>query len=311
MTKRPLMLVTGGRGRLSSAIYDFHTEHQNLIQLFSRTAGSIYQSIEDLMKPGLWEQAGFLLHAAWSTVPLVSERTPGSEWENDLPLLARMLRHFGERAGDRPIHFIFFSSAGTVYGDAPDNWLSKEDDPLRPKGWYGLAKVQAEILVREACAHYNMPCTILRISNPYGMNSSKYYPQGIIPILVNCAINGTVFRLWGNGHAEKDYIHVSDFNNALDLVMSKRITGTFNLCYGNSYSVKSVVAKIEQISGRKIELVHEPGYNWDVVESRLDNSAFRAESDWQPRISLEEGLRECFMKMQKDHSCSQSLRKNP
>lgn len=293
MPKTPNILLTGGRGRLASAIFDYQTGRNNGIQAFSRTAGGGYQGLDDLLKPGLWEQADFLLHAAWGTVPLVSERAPATEWETDLPWLARMLRHFGERGARRPIHFVFFSSGGTVYGDALDGTASKEKDLLYPKGWHGLAKVQAETLVREACAHYEMPCTILRISNPYGMASATVRPQGIIPILASCALDGSVFRLWGDGHAEKDFIHINDFNDAVNQVISGRITGTYNLSSGRSFSVNSVITKIEDLTGLPINVVHEPGYKWDVVASRLDNSAFRNVSNWTPRIALEDGLREC------------------
>ena len=294
MSKTPLILLTGGRGRLASAIHEYQTRQHNAIQPFSRTAGGGFQGLEDLLKPGLWEQAGFLLHAAWSTVPLVSERAPATEWETDLPWLARMVRHFGERGTRRPIHIIFFSSGGTVYGDAAAGRTSREDDPLYPKGWHGLAKVQAETLVREACAHYNLPCTILRISNPYGMRSATTRPQGIIPILATCALEGSVFRLWGDGEAEKDFIHINDFNDAVERVISEGITGTYNLCSGRSFSVNSVIREIEHITGRVINVVHEPGYEWDVVASRLDSSLFRNTAKWSPQVSLEDGLRVCI-----------------
>jgi UDP-glucose 4-epimerase len=299
MPKVPLILLTGGRGRLASAIHEFQINQGNGIQAFSRTAGGGFQGLDDLLKPGLWEQAGCLLHTAWSTVPLVSERAPATEWETDLPWLARMLRHFGERGGRRPVHFVFFSSGGTVYGNAAPGRSSREDDPLCPKGWHGLAKVQAETLVREACAHYHMPCTILRISNPYGMSSATVRPQGIIPILASCALDGSVFRLWGDGDAEKDYIHITDFNHAVDRVITEGITGTYNLCSGRSHSVKSVIKQIEDITGRMITVIHEPAYDWDVVASRLDNRALCDATGWSPRVSLAEGLRECVDSIRK------------
>ena len=300
ISNSPLILLTGGRGRLASAICDFQT-NRDKIQAFSRTEGEGCRINDELLQTGLWDCASTLIHAAWSTVPVVSERAPAIEWEIDLPWLARIIRHFGEIRASEPIHFIFFSSGGTVYGDAKSGSPSRESDLLSPKGWHGLAKVQAESLVQQACHYYKMPCTILRISNPYGMGSAISQPQGIIPILIRSAFDGSSFRLWGDGTAVKDFIHISDFNDALNRVISRRITGIYNLCSGSSVSVESIIGRIQNITGRTIDVVNELGYDWDVLESRLDNSAFCNVSGWNPFITLDEGLCRCIESMRSNY----------
>jgi len=294
MSTHPLILITGGRGRLATAIRESLSQDGVRFHSFSRTAGEGHTSINEILRPGLWDDACAVVHTAWSTVPLVSERDPGCEWEHDFPWLIKLLRHLAEHPRKAPPHFVFFSSGGTVYGNAPDGGSSGEDSPLKPLGWHGFAKAQAEQLVRESCTRLSIPCTILRIANPYGMKAANIRPQGIIPILIRRAIDGDEFRLWGDGTAEKDFLHIDDFNSALTTILCRRITGTFNLGHGKSHTVNSIIHQIEQLIGRSVHVVREPAPAWDVIASRLDTSCLRAAADWIPRVDLNEGLRRCI-----------------
>jgi UDP-glucose 4-epimerase len=297
MSTHPVILLTGGRGRLATAIRESLSMEGLRIRSFSRTAGEGHTALDDILRPGLWEDAHAVVHTAWSSVPLVSERDPGCEWQHDFPWLIKLLRHMADHPGKKPPHFVFFSSVGTVYGDAPAGEISREDSPLHPKGWHGFAKVQAEQLVRECCARLSVPCTILRIANPYGMKAANIRPQGIIPILIRRALDGDEFRLWGDGHAEKDFLHIDDFNSALSAILRSRITGTFNLGHGKSYTVNTIITEVERLVGRSVRVVREPAPAWDVTASRLDISALRTVAGWQPRVELTEGLRRCVEAM--------------
>jgi UDP-glucose 4-epimerase len=286
------VLLTGGRGRLSSVIRHYCSGDALRIVPFSRTRGEGIHSLDDLLTPGLWEEAEVVAHAAWSTVPLLSERNPGVEWETDLPLLVRILRKLSGLPGPARPHFIFFSSGGTVYGDATGR-PSREDDPLRPKGWHGLAKVQAENLVREFCTKAEIPFTILRIANPYGFAGAINRPQGIIPIIIQTLLEGRTFPLWGDGHAVKDFLHAADFATAFQATVERRATGTFNLSSGESHSVMEIVQKLEEQLKGKLKLAPEPAFPWDVVESRLDNQRIRKALGWSPAFTLDHGLEDC------------------
>lgn len=294
MSHHPIILLTGGRGRLASALREFLEPAGFCIRSFSRTAGEGHTALDDILQPGLWEDAHAVVHTAWSTVPLVSERDPGCEWKNDFPWLVKLLRYMSDHYGKKPPHFIFFSSGGTVYGDAPAGEVSTESSPLRPKGWHGFAKVQAEQLIREYCTRFSVPCTILRITNPYGMKAANIRPQGIIPILIRCALDDDGFRLWGDGSAEKDFLHIDDFNRALTTVIRERVTGTYNLAQGKSHTINAIIKEVERLIGCKVRVLREPGPAWDVTSCRLDNSAFCAATNWRPRVELSDGLTRCI-----------------
>jgi len=282
----PRLAVTGGRGRLASLLADHLRSHE--VTLFSRGGGEGFQDLARL-EPELANH-GALLHLAWSTLPATSEKGGGTEWQADLPALERILRAIAALPAEARPHFVFFSTGGAVYGNAPGR-PSRESDACAPIGRYGQAKRAAEEIVERQAAAHGLACTILRISNPYGYPVPKSRMQGIIPHALRCATEGQPLTLWGDGHARKDFLYYTDFLSAVEAVVTRRLTGTFNLSAGESHTVREVIALVEKHTGRKVALAFQPAPAWDVQDSRLDNGRLRAAAAWRPLVSLDEGIR--------------------
>jgi UDP-glucose 4-epimerase len=285
------LLVSGGRGRLAALIADHHRASTHEVGLYSRDGGPGFRPLGELLQPAVLAQADALLHLAWSTLPATSEQNPGSEQRHDLPLLENLLQACAALPGEQRPHLVFFSSGGTVYGNAPGR-PSVETDRCQPIGSYGRAKLAAEQLIGQAVARHHLPCAILRISNPYGYPVPTGRVQGIIPHAVRCALEDRPLTLWGDGHARKDFIHYTDFLSALSEVVTRRLTGVLNLCMGESHSVHEVIALVEKHTQKKIALTFQPAPAWDVEDSRLDNTRFTAATGWRPLVSLDEGIRQ-------------------
>jgi UDP-glucose 4-epimerase len=285
----PHLFVTGGRGRLASLIASHFGGKDFPVRLFSRAAGPGFAPVESFAAVG--SQAGdVLLHLAWSTLPATSEADPGAEERHDLPALEKMLQGLAALPAERRPHFIFFSSGGAVYGNAPGR-PNREDDPCRPIGRYGRGKLAAEELIGRLAARHGLPCAILRISNPYGYPVPEERAQGVIPHAIRCALKGQPLALWGDGHARKDFLHYTDFLTGLEAVITRRLTGTYNLCAGESHTVREVIALVEKHTGKKIPLTFQPARAWDVEDSSLDPARLVSASGWRPHVSLEEGIR--------------------
>ena len=282
------LLVTGGRGRLASLIADHFRAPAHRITLFSRTYGEGFQSLDKLSD--VLPDADALLHLAWSTLPATSEQGGGIEWKNDLPPLESLLQTIAALPPLRRPHFIFFSSGGTVYGNAPGR-ANVESDLCQPIGWYGRAKLAAEQVINAHMARHGLDCAILRISNPYGYPVPKNRVQGVIPHAIRCSATAQPLTLWGDGSARKDFLYYTDFLSALEHVIERRLTGTFNLSAHESHSVNEVIALVKKHTGRPITLEHQPAPPWDVHDSRLDHSNFVTATGWQPQVPLTEGIR--------------------
>ncbi len=230
----------------------------------SRSEGDTHLGLENIFVNNVLDNADALLHMAWSTVPFVSERHVGMEWNEDIPLLLRILEAIRTSSHPQRLHFIFFSSGGAVYGNAVNGRPSTESHLCVPIGWYGHGKLAAEQLIQEYGRRYGLVYTILRISNPYGFPIPVHKPQGIIPFIIKSARDGSPLSIWGDGTARKDFLHHTDFVAALEKVIRERATGTFN--------------------------VSVPAHPWDVHESLLDNSKLSAAVAWTPLVSLHSGI---------------------
>lgn len=284
------IFVTGGRGRLGTLIADHFRAPAFRVELFSRTPSRGFHPLGMLTQSDAMAQADVVLHLAWSTLPASSELTPGAEQTHDLPLLDQLLSNLAALPQPRRPLFVFFSTGGAVYGNAPGR-PSREDDKRQPIGNYGRAKRCAEDLLLSRAAGEGIACTILRISNPYGYPVPRNRLQGLIPHALRCAAEDQLLSLWGDGTARKDFLYYTDFLSALGCVIEQRLTGVFNLSAGESHSVREVLDLVEEITGHRLRLAHQPAPSWDVQDSRLDNTRFKTASGWSPQVSLADGIR--------------------
>jgi UDP-glucose 4-epimerase len=284
------LIVTGGRGRLASLIAEHFRVPSSDVKLYSREAGKGFLPLSGLANSDTLGEATALLHLAWSTLPATSEREPGSEEKHDLPLLKNLLEAIAALPKAKRPHLVFFSSGGAVYGNAPGR-ANVEADTCRPIGNYGRGKRAAEELIAAYVGYHGLPCTVLRISNPYGYPVPKNRAQGLIPHALRCAVEQQPLTLWGDGSARKDFLHYTDFLGALELILARRPTGIFNLSAGESHSVKEVISLVEKHTGRRVPLQSQPAVTWDVHDSLLDNSRLIAATGWRVKVNLDEGIR--------------------
>ena len=277
--------MTGGRGSLAGVLRRHFAAHGLPAVTYSRRAGEGHLSLDALLT-GALPADSTLLHLAWSTVPFTSEHYP--DLEHDEVLLRRLLERF---AALPQSHFVFFSSGGTVYGNAKDNRPHRETDACAPIGRHGRAKLAAEELVQEYGRKHGFAWTILRVANPYGFPVSASRPQGIIPAAVKCAREGLPLTIWGDGTARKDFMHHSDYSNAVELIVQRRLPGIYNVCHGHSHTIREVIDLVAQTVGREIAVLPTAAPAWDVHDSLLDNTKLHAATGWQAAVGLAEGIR--------------------
>lgn len=283
------ILITGGRGALASVVARHFVSCGVPVTTYSRNSNSGHRALSELFSSNQLELGGTLLHLAWSTVPFTAEEQLGDTGD-DLQLLAIILQRLaGMPDRERP-HFVFFSSGGTVYGNALNGRPHSETDFCAPVGRHGQAKLAAEQLIEKEGRRHGLTWTILRISNPYGFRLPTARPQGIIPVALRSAREGTPLTIWGDGTARKDYLYYSDFIRALEKIILLRPIGIYNVSCGQSHSIRELLAIVEQVTSGRIAVQHVPAHSWDVHDSLLDNTKLCTAIDWRPRISLRDGI---------------------
>ncbi|MGK2739736.1 UDP-glucose 4-epimerase GalE [Tepidicaulis sp. LMO-SS28] len=195
-------------------------------------------------------------------------------------------------------HFIF-SSTAAVYG-VPDVSPVTEDLPLAPISPYGTSKLMTEWMLRDTAAAHDLRYVALRYFNVAGADPKgrsgqstrnathliKVASQTALGERAEMGIFGTDFPT-PDGTGVRDYIHVSDLISAHMAALGHLQKGGASLAancgYGRGFSVREVIAAVEEVSGKPVKAVEQPRRVGDPAELVSDPSLLKATLDWRPQ----------------------------
>jgi UDP-glucose-4-epimerase GalE len=208
---------------------------------------------------------------------------------NSLNLLEAMLA-----AG---VKKLVFSSSAAVYG-LPRRIPVTEDHPLEPANPYGQTKYFLEKILQEFDRAYGLRSISLRYFNaagadPEGELGEMHEPEThLIPNILNFLLGRTdKLEIYGtdfetpDGTAVRDYIHVNDLAQAhlqaLELLASEDRSEAINLGTNRAYSVREVIKKTEEVTGRKVTFFCRPRRQGDVPVLRASKDKAEAMLGWK------------------------------
>ena len=186
------------------------------------------------------------------------------------------------------------ASTSEIYGD-PQVHPQREDywghvNPTGPRGVYDEAKRFAEAMTMAYHRTHGLDVRIARIFNTYGPRMRLDDGRVISNFLVQ-AIQEKPLSLYGDGTQTRSFCFIDDMLEGLyRLFMSDRTEPT-NLGNPVEFSILELIETLERVVGRKLEVVHEALPEDDPQVRQPDISAARKDLDWEPGVSLEEGLR--------------------
>jgi dTDP-glucose 4,6-dehydratase len=178
-------------------------------------------------------------------------------------------------------------STDEVYGSVPAG-ASRETDELKPRNPYAASKAGADRLAYSYWATYHVPVVVTRASNNYG---PYQFPEKVIPLFVTNAIDDLPVPLYGDGRNVRDWLHVEDHCEALDLVIASGAAGeVYNIGGGNEVMNVDLTHRILDLLGKPSALIKpvpdRPGHDRRYA---LDTAKLRA-LGWTPRVPFERGL---------------------
>lgn len=185
------------------------------------------------------------------------------------------------RAGVR----VVFSSSSSVYG-AAERYPTAEDAELRPISPYAITKVAAEHLADAYRRSFGLDVVVLRYFNAFG---PRQRPDMAFSRMCAALAEGRPFTLHGDGTQTRECTYVSDVVAATTLAMDIG-EGTMNVGGGVEASIAEAIAILEHVSGRKLDIRHEPPVAGDQRRSRADTTWIREQLGWEPLVSLADGL---------------------
>ena len=217
-------------------------------------------------------------------------------------LLEAARSYYGSLAGDKKQGFRFHHiSTDEVYGDLPfDNSQFTEETPYNPSSPYSASKASSDFLVQAWHHTYGLPVVISNCSNNYG---PRQFPEKLIPLMINTALQGKPLPVYGNGMNVRDWLHVEDHAEALALIFLKGQNGRSYNVGGDAERtnidvVKAICAQLDQKRPRNDGSKHSDliGYVNDRLghdrRYAIDCSRIRNELGWQPKHNFEQGLSE-------------------
>lgn len=196
-------------------------------------------------------------------------------------------------------HIIFTSSGGTVYGKNITNPID-ENHATDPVCTYGISKLAIEKLLHMYFELYGINYTIFRLANPYGRYQNPVSNQGAIMVFLYKAIRGDVIDIWGDGTVTRDYIFIDDVVNAMTIPL-KRLdkSGLYNIGTGIGTDINGIVSMISEVTGLKLKVQYHECRAIDVQENILSIDKIKKELNWNPSMTLKEGVLETYQWMKK------------
>lgn len=225
-------------------------------------------------------------HLISTTVPKSSNDDPiGDVTGNVIGTL-----HLLEAVRRHNVRIVFTSSGGTVYGTLKGEVVS-EDHPTDPLCSYGITKLAIEKYLQLYRELYGVSSVVLRIANPYGPGQRPDSIQGVIAVFFGRILRGHAVDIWGDGSVVRDYVFVKDVVAAMKAAATYGGRRTvFNVGSGRGASVREILVAIEEVSGKKADVIYHPARGFDIPKSVLDISNARAELKWAPHVGIRAGL---------------------
>jgi UDP-glucuronate 4-epimerase len=181
---------------------------------------------------------------------------------------------------------VVFASSSSIYGDA-ETYPTPEDTPPLPISPYGITKLGCEHLARAYTQGFGLDAVALRYFTVYG---PRQRPDMAITRIAEALASGGTYELYGGGTQSRSFTFVADAVAATIGAMEKG-TGTYNVGGGDEASFLDVIASLERISGRTLDIRRGPEATGDVRRTKADVTRISADLGWSPHVGLEEGLR--------------------
>ena len=197
-------------------------------------------------------------------------------------------------ARDEGARRVVFSSSTSVYGSTRElpTTEATPPDPISP---YGVAKLAAErYCVSFSRVYESLESVVLRYFNVYGPRQSPLSQYAaVVPLFVTAIAAGEPVTIFGDGEQSRDFTYVGNVVDAtLRAADAPDASGRmFNIASAAPATVNRVAELIGEILAKPVERRHLPPRTGDIRDSWADITAAREVLGWEPKVSLEDGLR--------------------
>lgn len=301
------VLVTGGAGYIGShtckalaaagwvpvCFDNFEAGHREVVRWGPCVEGDV-RSETDLVRAILQYEIEGVIHFAGRIAVGESVANPLVHYATNVGGTMSLLRAMQVTGVRR----LVFSSSAAVYG-VPNDIPVAEDETIAPISPYGRSKAMAESIIADVAAAHGIRGVALRYFNASGADAACetgewHEPEThLIPLAIAAAESGQPLTVNGadyptpDGTCIRDFVHVSDLARAhvaaLDaLARGQVISAALNVGTGAGHSIRSVLAAVAEVTGRRVNSVIGSRRAGDPAMLVASVDRIRKELDWRP-----------------------------
>ena len=201
----------------------------------------------------------------------------------------RVLLDASRKFGVKRYHQV---STDEVYGDLPldrPDLFFTENTPIHTSSPYSASKASADLFVLAYHRTFGTPVTVSRCSNNYG---PYHFPEKLITLMISRALADEELQVYGNGENVRDWLHVSDHCEAIDLIIHKGKVGeVYNIGGHNERTNLQVVQTILKALDKPESLIKyvkdRPGHDRRYA---IDPTKIETELGWKPKYNFDTGI---------------------
>jgi UDP-glucuronate decarboxylase len=190
---------------------------------------------------------------------------------------------------------ILQASTSEVYGD-PEVHPQKESywghvNPIGSRACYDEGKRCAEALFMNYHHQNNVRIKIMRIFNTYGPRMHPHDGRVVSNFIVQALKNENI-TIYGDGSQTRSFCYVDDLLEGMVRLMNKgnEFIGPINVGNPGEFTILELAEKVLRLTGSKSKLTFLPLPEDDPMQRQPDISLAKKELNWEPKITLEEGL---------------------
>ena len=296
--KKSIAIVTGGCGFIGSHLADYLIKlnfevvvidnlsvgrRENISQLNENSKFTFVDadiSNFDLIEP-IFRGADWVFHLAALADIVPSIENPTEYYKSNVNGTFNVL----QACRKHKVKKIIYAGSSSCYG-IPDEYPTKETASIRPQYPYALTKNIGEQLVMHWCQLYNLPAISLRFFNVYGPRARTSGTYGaVFGVFLAQKLANKPYTVVGDGNQSRDFTFVSDVVSSIIAAAESDLSGeVINIGSNNTYSINRLV----ELLGGEITYIPkrpgEPDCTW------ADITKATQLLDWEPKVSLEEGV---------------------
>lgn len=234
------------------------------------------------------QQFDIIIHLAGSATVSAAQQAPDIEKTksvNSTREILEYIKNFNPKAR------LILASSAAVYGNSCKNPIDEEQRP-NPISIYGLHKLEAENLCTFYSQNHNLNIKIIRFFSLYGDGLKKQLLWDFLNRID--AVKSDKMTCFGTGNEERDFVHIDDAVNFINLICQQEKSFKFkiyNCASGRSTQIKTLMHLLLKEYNKPINLVFDNikrQGNPDILVANINKAQ---ELGFFPEVTLEEGIK--------------------